>query len=151
MSSIQSLRKIAGLSRIERRLILQAMVLLLIFKISIAILPFRKIAKAIRLMPGEATLKPEPDRPELAERIGWAVRASAGRMPSGSTCLAQALAGIILLRRNGLPGTLYLGVSKAAGPSGTLLAHAWLRCGNLLLTGAGGHERFKIISTFHNQ
>jgi hypothetical protein len=51
-----------------------------------------------------------------------------------------------MLRRRGVPSTLYLGVMK--DDTAGLSAHAWVRSGDVVLTGATGRERFTVISTF---
>jgi hypothetical protein len=56
---------------------------------------------------------------------------------------------MLMLRRRRLPGTLYLGVAKpAANDVRKIDAHAWVRCGPDLLTGAAGHERFAVVASF---
>ena len=64
------------------------------------------------------------------------------RLPWKAKCLAQALTGKLLLRRLGLPGTIYLGIKKEAGK---LEAHAWLMCGNQFISGKEGHKKFTIV------
>ena len=51
-----------------------------------------------------------------------------------------------MLRRLGIANTLYLGVGKEEGKG--LVAHAWLRCGGTILTGASGCERFTVVGKF---
>jgi hypothetical protein len=51
-----------------------------------------------------------------------------------------------MLQRRGITSTLYLGVDH--GEEKWLDAHAWLRCGEVIVTGGAGAERFRIISTF---
>ena len=41
-----------------------------------------------------------------------------------------------MLKRRGIPGTVYLGVMKDENRPVTLAAHAWVRCGSIILTGA---------------
>jgi hypothetical protein len=60
----------------------------------------------------------------------------------------QALAAAALLRRRGTGATLYLGVAKTAGAPEGLSAHAWLRCGELVLTGAAERTLFTTIASF---
>ena len=54
-----------------------------------------------------------------------------------------------MLRRRQIQSTLYLGLAKDASQS--LQAHAWLRCGEDIITGKAGHERFSVISSFAEQ
>lgn len=64
--------------------------------------------------------------------VGEAVRAARRAVPRAS-CLVQALAAAILLRRAGLPAVLYLG---SRGPrEGALLAHAWVESNGFVVVG----------------
>jgi hypothetical protein len=51
-----------------------------------------------------------------------------------------------MLRRRGAASTLYLGLAKDRETQ--LQAHAWLRCGERILTGQRGMAGFTVISTF---
>ena len=112
--------------------------------------PFRRVARLMGVPGRESSSGPlSPRHEKEALRAGWAVRAVAARTPWESRCLAQALAVMLMLRRRRLPGTLYLGVAKpAANDVRKIDAHAWVRCGPDLLTGAAGHERFAVVASF---
>jgi hypothetical protein len=75
-------------------------------------------------------------------------RACGGRTPWHSACLVQALAGAALLRQRRLPAALYLGVAKAPRQPDAIIAHAWLRCGEVFLTGEAGHQTYAVLSVF---
>lgn len=81
-----------------------------------------------------------------AVRIGRAVETISRYTPWESKCLVQAVVGKIMLRRLGLANTLYLGV-RGDGGNG-LQAHAWLRCGDVILTGGSGRKEFTVVSKF---
>jgi hypothetical protein len=74
------------------------------------------------------------------------VATASRHLPWNCTCLVQAMAGKAMLKRRGVPSTLYLGVAKDGETR--LQAHAWLRCGARILTGWQEMERFKVIGTF---
>ena len=82
----------------------------------------------------------------FVEKVTWAIEAARWATPWDSNCLARSLAGKRMLRKRGLASTLYLGVSKS-DPK-TLIAHAWLRCGERYVAGAPEHERFTVVATF---
>jgi hypothetical protein len=108
---------------------------------------FATVIRALALVPGQT---PEHDRPEtLAEAalIGNAVRTAAAGLPGPSTCLAQALAAGLLLRRRGIDATLYLGVARNATERDGFEAHAWLRSGPLVLTGAE-NARYAAVASY---
>lgn len=57
------------------------------------------------------------------------------RTPWQSKCLVRALAAQRLLYRRGIPTTLYMGCGVEEGK---MVAHAWLRCGKIYVTGGDG-------------
>ena len=146
-------QKIRVRSSMERRLLLEAAVWLGLARVAIAIISFRKLARFLGLVqrnsataPDQAPVKqPHEDASALSAQIGWAVRSVALRIPQQSTCLTQTLAGAAMLRWRGLPCSLSLGIVK---DTNGIAAHAWLRFGDLVLTGAIGHNRFTVISDF---
>jgi len=140
-------------SRPERWLLLEAMVGLFLGRAAIGLLPFEQVASLLGLAPenvsgvtpGDYALQLEWKPSAVAVQIGWAVRTVAARVPEHAICLVQTLAGAAMLRRRDIPCTLSLGIAR----DGTgFAAHAWLRCGDVILTGAGGHDRFTTISAF---
>lgn len=70
---------------------------------------------------------------------GEAARAleRAARVLPATTCLARSLAAECLLRREGWPASVQIGV--ALDPDRTLRAHAWVESGGILV--CGGDER----------
>jgi hypothetical protein len=88
----------------QRRLLWEAFAALVIARIAMACVPFRRIAawlgKSGAESPAAATLK----EIHTAEAIGWAVAVLARRVPWDGRCLVQALAASGMLRRRGLGG-----------------------------------------------
>ncbi len=76
---------------------------------------------------------------ERAARIGRVIRTASRHLPWECSCLIQALAARSMLRRRQLGCVLHIGVLKREDK---LESHAWLSCGELILTGAVGHEHF---------
>ncbi|MFZ6027635.1 MAG: lasso peptide biosynthesis B2 protein [Chloroflexota bacterium] len=144
MKRLQSwLRKLLALSWLDRWLLVEAFFGLALIGFAIRILPFRRVARLLRLRMGDAMTAETPD---LAVRVGWAVTTAAQRTPWRSTCLAQAVVGKMMLLRRKIPATLSLGVAKS--PADALQAHAWLRCGEQILTGRAEYLRFNVIANF---
>jgi hypothetical protein len=125
------------------RLFLESALWLALARVAIGIAPFHRIGALVGLAPGEG---PRGPRSPEAARVGWAVRAAVVRLPWHSTCLCQALAAAVMLRRMGISGTLHLGVGR--DPAGALSFHAWLRCNDMVVTGDEGRERYISMSTF---
>jgi Transglutaminase-like superfamily len=80
------------------------------------------------------------DQVRYARRVGRAISRAAPRTPTNSNCYPQALTAWWLLHRRQIPTTFYYGA--AFDEDGTALqAHAWLRCGPVIVTGGGGQRR----------
>lgn len=63
-----------------------------------------------------------------------------------SECLVQAYAAARLLRRRKQPYTVYMGVAK--DENGKMIAHAWLRCGMMYVTGGNGSVKYTITNIY---
>lgn len=135
-------------SRTERMLLVEAFLLLGIARLGVLILPFRWLAKSLGKHMKDDQKPVQPADLQVARLIGGAVRSAAGWTPWGSVCLPQAVAAKWMLKRRRIPGTVYLGVMKDETKPEKLSAHAWTRCGKIILTGAQGHHQYTVVSTF---
>ena len=61
-------------------------------------------------------------------------------------CYTQALTGKIMLKRRSMESTVYFGVKK--GRDEKTKGHAWLRCGNVIVTGKYRHKHYKVLATY---
>jgi hypothetical protein len=110
-------RRLLGLTPARRRLVLEAAVLLGAIRLGLRLLPFPLLQRNVARL-----AKTEGARGPVGE-LRWALGVASRHMPR-ATCLAQALAGQVLLARHGCPPSFRLGVRKDA--RGRLRAHAWL-------------------------
>ncbi len=62
-----------------------------------------------------------------------------------SKCLVRALTAQKLLKRKGIHSTLYLGCGMK---DGKMVAHAWLRVGQMYVTGGDGRE-YSVVDKFY--
>jgi hypothetical protein len=142
------LRKLRAVPSRDRALLLRAAVVLAITRVAIALVPFRVIAQTLGLRQVGGSPLTDVPCPDVARRVGWAVRTAAANMPWRSTCLTQALAGSMMLTRSGIESTLSFGVAKDGQAPNDLIAHAWLQCGEAVLTGEADDDRFVELVTF---
>ncbi|MFQ5349576.1 MAG: lasso peptide biosynthesis B2 protein [Thermoanaerobaculia bacterium] len=139
------LRKLFALPWADRALLAEAALALAASRLAVLLVPFRWIAPRL----GETmahTPREDPADPELLRRIGWSVSVASRNLPWTSRCLAEAIAGKMMLKRRGVPSTLYLGLAKQGEVD--LEAHAWLRCGSRVLTGERVSEGYTVIASF---
>lgn len=132
--------------RSGKRLLLEAVLRLAAARLAVRLLAFRRLARRLGAHMAQSPETLPPEQTEVARRVGWAVRLAARHLPWRCACLEQAVAAQTMLRRRGIPCTLYLGVARESADR--LRAHAWLRCGDLILTGRAGRERFAVVSSF---
>lgn len=146
MSFSRNIRTWCGLGWRRRWILLEAVVTLPIAWLLLRLVPFKRIAAWLGTAGRETdSVLPSGSR-ELGGEIGWAVRAAAVRFPGDATCLVQGLTAAAMTRRRQVPSTLYLGVARGQGEA--VDAHAWVRCGDLIVTGREGHQRFQVLERF---
>lgn len=124
----------------------EAVVLFHGFRVALRVVPGARLvrwlgARGPQDAPPEVPATPPPD----VVAVRRALRRAGRRHPD--TCLAQALAGRVMLRRRGLPSTLSLGAREEGD---RLAFHAWLRAGGLLLNPGGGPRDYAVLATFHD-
>ena len=131
----------------DKWLLVKVYFLLGVTRLAILTLTFRRLAKYLGPHKAETPADAPPEQLAAARRIAWAIRRASPYTPWTSNCFPQALTAKILLRRRGIPSTLYLGAAFAEDKSG-LESHAWLRCGPLYVTGGKGDEKFGTVGVF---
>lgn len=119
--------KFARLQPAERVLVLEAYLLLAVFRVALWILPWRRVFSFV----GSLAVSGSPRF--SVERLEWAVRAMSRVVPR-ATCLVQALALDRLLSRNGYAASLQIGVRKGA----RFEAHAWIEHDRVTLLSSAG-------------
>lgn len=68
--------------------------------------------------------------------------------PWESKCMVQAVACLWILRRYGIKSNLYLGIKKDPEDASKLKAHAWLKIGEIPITGAPQHRSYKTVNYY---
>jgi hypothetical protein len=82
----------------------------------------------------------------LSTKIEHAIRRASRYTLHSSKCYDQALSAKALLGQMGLPATIYFGLAKES--ENQLMAHAWVRCGESIISGKAGMERFTVVACF---
>jgi hypothetical protein len=130
------------------RLLTEAAGLLVVARLAVWFVPFRSLATRLGDKMAESPAADTEAQRAAAAPIGWAVRTLGRRLPWMSQCLVQAVAITWMLQRRRIPSTLYFGLAKEEEGAGELKAHAWVRSGTQILTGAREHHEFTVVATF---
>jgi len=135
------LRRYLALPAEERRIFATALALVWAIRLGLWLLPFPKLQRILA-----AISRPHSTsrRALTPEQIAWAVQA-AGRYVPGSTCLVEALAGLVLCERAGHAARVGIGVARDEPPR--LAAHAWLESHGRVLVGQFGSEGYTRLLT----
>ncbi|MEO3945370.1 lasso peptide biosynthesis B2 protein [Gorillibacterium sp. CAU 1737] len=109
--------------------------------------PFAKVAPTL----GAAMRETTKERVEAKERaevmaVADAIQVMSRHTPWSSMCFTRAVAALRMLARRGIGCTLYLGTAR--DEAGKLTAHAWLRSGDVYVTGAEEKKRFATVGKF---
>lgn len=106
-----------------------------VFRMQLLLLPPGKMRKSWGRENGESAGMQTPEEYRQAAIISRIVGKVCDKTPWQSKCLVRALAAQRLLYRRGMSSTLYLGCGMEEGK---MVAHAWLRCGEIYVTGGDG-------------
>lgn len=124
-------------------LFLEAWMYLCFAKLLILFFPFKKIAGLI----GQSQI--ESPKELINDTIVKDIEVSVIRVVryvlSSSKCYDQALATTFMLKRRKISSTIYFGIHKDAKQ---LSAHAWVRCGEKIVSGRLGYEKYTPLAWF---
>jgi len=129
---------------IDYLLFVEAWCLLHLAKLVIVFMPFKKIASWMGQLQVESAH--DLSSTKMAIRIQHAIRRASKYTFHQSKCYDQALSAKALLGQSGLPATIYFGLAKEN--DNQLIAHAWVRCGERIISGKAGMERFTVVAYF---
>ena len=145
MNFLRKIVRYLTLNKEERILFHQALHLLIAWKIRIVFLPMRKYVKFFGEKGKEATYE-DVAMDDTINKFPLAIHRADSVLPWKSKCLTEAIATKRLLERYNIKTTLFLGVAKDEDQK--LIAHAWLRWGQRIISGAIGYQRFTIVEKF---
>lgn len=145
---LSRIKKFLTLSMKERTALVEAFCISGLVRFAILFIQFRKLVTFLGKYREETTTEVANNQMETIARVTWAVQKISDRTPWQSKCLVKALTAQLMLARRKISSTLYLGVAK--DENNRLLAHAWLRSGKMIITGARECAAFKEVGRFAN-
>jgi hypothetical protein len=135
------------LSKTEKRMFWHACRLSVLFMIIVHLLPYKLYKRFLgKPLNSDEFLEIEPSRVKTVEIIHRSVKRSGKYLPWPHKCLINAIVAKRLLNKQNIPSVLCLGVAKTPGEG--LKAHAWVKCGTIVVTGKRGMEKYKAVSWF---
>ena len=133
MKILRKLKTFHGSSKGLKWLFLRAFFLSAVVKFTLRYLPYRCRLRWMGLPNNETGTigddSLQQQRTLVKQALGWCKIYS----PWNTECYTMAITGKILLRQIGIDSTLYIGFRKKEDQS--MEGHAWLRSGNVMITG----------------
>jgi hypothetical protein len=142
---MQIVRKFFRLAHTDKYLLFEAVLTSFAVKLVITLLPMRWYARYLGV---QHAVVPENDREgdkHMIFKISQAIVRCRKAIIWHNRCLVEAITAKRMLKIRGLNSTLYLGVNKE---NNKMIAHAWLRCGSIIVSGKQGMQKFVVVSTF---
>jgi hypothetical protein len=140
------IQKFFRLTSGEQKFLVKTSILLMAIQTGLHIMPFRKQYRLLVRSASFTPLSHEPD-PAYLQQVVWAINKAGRTLLGPNTCLPQALAAHFLLKRQGFPARMVIGVRK--DESGDFKAHAWVENDGIVVIG-GNHLELESYTTLPN-
>ena len=114
------------------------------FRMQIKFIEPKRLQKNWGERGGESAAEEEMSVYKYAASIARIVDKICTKTTWESKCLVRALTAQKLLKRKGIHSTMYLGCKLE---DGKMVAHAWLRCGQIYVTGGNG-EGYAVVDKY---
>lgn len=114
------------------------------YRLCLLFVPMSRIETMIGVRGEESSAEETLENIKLAKLVGFHVNRVTAHLPLKRKCFVRALSARKLLMKKGVNTTLYLGVCKE---NDKMAAHAWLRCGQLYVTGGNG-DGYAMVAKF---
>jgi len=131
-----------------RRLLITALLLIGIVRVGLWLLPFQTLRRLLAHTAREVAGTRGGGQAPI-NRVATAVTVASRYVPA-ATCLTQALATQVLLRRCGYSANLRIGVARSE--AGEFQAHAWVECqGEVVIGGVQAPSRFTPLASLDGE
>ena len=142
---MQNIKKFLKLSFRKKLMLISLFITLGVMRLFVLIIPFRKLAIIMGNRMDESQTEVSSDKISKILDIKNYINVLSKHTPWKSECFVQALTGQLFLRLYKVTSTIYLGIAKE---DDKLIAHAWLRCGPIYVSGGEMRNKFKVVATF---
>lgn len=132
---IRKVYKFIKLDNKRKVLFIQAFIILGISRALVLSVHFKRLSKGFGVHGAETSHEVCEDI-KTTKLVQWAINTASRFTPWNSNCLAKAITAQKMLKKRKISSTMYFGVAKEKNE---LTAHAWLRAGNIYVTGGDGN------------
>ena len=130
----------------SRLLLLEALFFLGLARLLMLSIPFKKLASIMGKANTETIMERSEKSDQQKNTLRRIVHQASEKTWWESKCLVRAIALAWMLKRRGYSYTIYLGVGK--DEKNEMIAHAWIRSGDVWLSGEEQRDKFTVVGTF---
>ncbi len=147
---LRKARAFARMPLFEQGYFLPTWLLLGLSRGAVLLLPFRRLAAFLGDAHGPQGRVPpaSASQAQRARRIARVIRVAARYTPWDSNCFAQALTARLLLGLYRIPCAVFFGLMHDHDAARALRAHAWVRSGDVAVSGGANVDRFTVVQCF---
>ena len=121
---------------------LQGLVLSAYFRFQMLYTDSQKLNQRWGIEGEESSENVTADEYRYAKKVSYVVNRVCEKTKWESKCLVRALTAQHMLAKKKIESTLYLGIGY--DEQHKMIAHAWLRCGQMYVTGGSGEQMTKV-------
>lgn len=134
------------LAGVERSLFIQGCIIGFKHSVITTLFPMRWYTNKLGFKGNESIYSINENDLLIVKRVERAMRRVQKYFPWKIKCFSAALTAKTLLKKNNIQSTIYIGVKRSSNDK--MMAHAWLRCGNIVLTGKEEMKNFTPLVYF---
>ena len=138
-------RRFASLDRSQRGLVIEAAALMFLGWVGLRLLRLPTLRSLLAYVVAMTASRQEVAEESAVAAVRRAVTAVAFRCPA-ATCLVQALAADVMLRRRRLSSLVRFGVRLTSLTSEPLEGHAWVECGSSTIGALDRQSEFSVLA-----
>ena len=142
---IQPCRRFLALDRTQRGLVIEAAGLMFVGWAGLRLFRVVTLRRALDRLVVLTSASHLSGGEDVVLRVRRAVNAVAARIPA-ATCLVQALAADVMLRRRQVTCNLRFGVRFSETAGDPVEGHAWVECGGSTIDASDGRSAFSVLS-----
>jgi len=132
----------------DKKLLMEAFINTALARILILVVKFNKLQKMIGEYKEESPYIVDEKQYPIITKIAWAINIVSHNTPWQSRCFVQAITAQRMLEKRNISSTVYFGVNK--DKENNITAHAWTRCGNVIVTGNREKNAYTTVAWFSN-
>ena len=145
----RKIKKFFLLSKLERKLFIEAFVNIEIIRLKLRLLPLKKIISHLEQGSEiETNIRSTKEQLQTAMNVGNAIELASNHTLFKTSCLIQALTAEVMLHKRDISGVILIGILRSQKAGNSIEAHAWTQCNKEIITGKNNCESYTVLSVW---